>query len=75
MSAMPAMPTPLFVFAAAMPATCVPWSLSSSEFPFAQVPVLPTQFAPVRTRPLRSGWLAWTPVSTTAMVGPASVVG
>ena len=32
-SATPAIPVPLFVFAAAIPATWVPWSLSSAEPP------------------------------------------
>src|SRR5437762_2337810 len=69
-NATPATPTPLFVAAPTMPATCVPWPLSSAAELATQVPV--RQFAPdeVWTRPLRSGCDDWTPVSTTASGAP-----
>ena len=59
--ATPAMPTPLLVSAAAIPATIVPWPLSSA----ALVSLL-TKSWPASTRPVRSGCAALTPVSTTA---------
>ena len=52
--ATPATPTPLFVAAPAMPATCVPWPLSSAPGPATHVSVALTQPAPsaVWTRPV-----------------------
>lgn len=62
LGAAPAMPTPLSVTAAAMPATCVPWpfwSMGSSS--------LATKSYPLTILSLRSGWLVSTPVSMMAM--------
>jgi hypothetical protein len=74
-NASPATPTALFVAAAAMPATWVPWPLSSIAAPVAQ-PEEERQLPPrsVRTRPsARSGCVESTPVSTTAMRTPLPV--
>ncbi len=60
--AVPAMPTALFVVAAAMPASCVPWPCGSV---FGSPPV---KLTPPMTRPARSGCAALMPVSRTAMV-------
>ena len=56
--ATPITPLPLFL-AAIVPATCVPWPLSSLAF---GLPL--TQLVPSTT--LRSGWVRATPVSITA---------
>ena len=61
----PAPPTMLFVFAAMMPDTNVPWLLSSVVIVLFATKLKPA-FAPVVILPLRSGWPASTPVSTTA---------
>src|SRR5262249_25633719 len=70
--ATPATPMPLFVAAPAMPATCVPWPLSSTALLELHVPLTLTQLAPsaLWTRPERSEWLDSTPVSTTASGTP-----
>ena len=58
--ATPTTPMPLSL-AAAMPATCVPCPLTSSQSPRSEV----TQLYPPAT--FRSGWLRWMPVSMIAM--------
>jgi hypothetical protein len=70
--AVPATPPALFVEAAAIPATCVPWPLSSPAALAVQVLVELMQFAPalVNTRAPKSGWVHSMPVSTTATVAP-----
>jgi hypothetical protein len=62
----PAPPTALCVFAAAVPATCVECPCSSVAFES-----LETKSCPGSTLPARSGWEAQTPVPTTAMTVPA----
>jgi hypothetical protein len=57
------------VSAAIVPATCVPWPFGSVLVP--SVPA--TKSLPGSTCPARSGWLASTPVSTTATVTPEPV--
>src|SRR5438105_8319950 len=66
----PATPSALFVEAAAIPATCVPWPLSSSPVSETHVPL--RQYAPsaVSICAARSGWVESTPVSTTASFAP-----
>jgi hypothetical protein len=80
--AVPATPVPLFVVAAAIPATCVPCGLggpasgadcqSPLPQPFAFAPQ-PVKVAPPAILPARSGWLSSTPESTIAIVWPAPV--
>src|SRR5687768_1798224 len=66
----PATPMPLPVIAPIVPATCVPWPLGSTQPlpPDDVVYASPTKSSPrsQRTRPDRSGWLAFTPLSMTA---------
>ena len=50
----------MFVAAAAMPATCDPWPLTSSGVE------LELKFLVATTLPCRSGWDSETPVSSTA---------
>jgi hypothetical protein len=80
--AVPATPVPLFVVAAAMPATCVPCVLggpalgADSQSPLPQPFALvaqPVNVAPPAILPARSGWSRSTPESTTAIVCPAPV--
>src|SRR2546430_16699871 len=58
----PAMPAPLLPMAAAIPATCVPWPLSSSVEPPGT-----TQFVPGKSLPANTGRVLDTPESTTAI--------
>jgi len=76
--AVPAIPVPLFVVAAAMPETCVPCGSPApleagpdSQSPLPQPPAFsaqPAKVAPPAILPARSGWSRSTPESTTAMV-------
>jgi hypothetical protein len=60
--AMPAMPRPLPACAAMMPATAVPWLSAASG------KATSTKFWRSASWPARSGWLASTPLSTTATI-------
>ncbi len=70
--ATPAMPRPLFVLAAAMPATWVPWPLSSWADPVQRPgsPPVPMQLVLASTLSARSSWARSMPESITAIVMP-----
>lgn len=77
-----AMPVPLSVTAAAIPATCVPFGEAASVAgPLSQSPSpqpfgasgQPVNVAPPTGLRLRSGWARSTPLSTTAMTWPLPV--
>ena len=73
---MDATPMPLLVMAPMMPATWVPWPMTSVVPPgphAAGFPLEPTQSTPLTTLPARSSWLASMPESTTPTVIPAPV--
>ena len=78
LNATPATPLPLFAIAAIVPATCVPWSLSSAHLSATTVgspPITPrngNEFTPAQSAvwPTRSSWLWSMPVSTTPTFTP-----
>ena len=64
----PATPVPLFALAVIVPATCVPWRLSSVHSPLTTVPPSASPHATVL--PLSSGCVWSMPVSTMPIVVP-----
>ena len=70
----PATPMPLFAFAEIVPATWVPWPLSSAHEPSWIVPAkigrMPCDRAQLATLPVRSGCAVWMPVSTMPTLAP-----
>ena len=73
LKATPVTPTPLLALAAIVPATCVPWPLSSAHEPSWMEPpmmIRPCDWAQLTTLPERSSCVARMPVSTMPTLTP-----